>query len=215
MKKRKFLLASLLAGFASLAPLSASANTIEVDPFPLSTFVTPDGSGGYTYRYTVSLTIDSTITDDGPRPSQFTIYDVSALDFATVDFQATTAGVGDFTFSLTTPSYWPVDLIVANSSGLVDLTGTYVGDDFTAPLTPRTELGILTFKSTVGTTGPLQQTSYDISPSTGAGPSGPRPVLGPVESPGGPPLTPLPAAAWAGMGLFGLLGAKKFRKKKQ
>jgi len=213
MKKKKLLLAGLLAGL-SLAGATASANTIFLKEVGLgTTFGASDGSGEFIYTYSVNLTAPSSVTDDNPPgASHFTLFDVNGLDFATASFSPTLGLPGTFALSIaqTGPSYGFVDFGTFDDTALYNLTATYSGADVSGMAFPV--LGTLTFKSTVGTSLiPLQQNSFDVSTSAN---SGPIPVFGPDENGGGPPLTPLPAAAWAGMGMFGLFGAGKFRKRK-
>jgi len=208
--------AILLAGVAT----TARANTITLSL--IGGAAAPAGTL-FQWSYQVRLTGGSAVTLS--EPSRFTMFDLGGYVLASASFVADPAfslATGGGTFVMSESSTGPAypatpdspaqSPVGGDSSSYENITGTYVGgSDYVSP--PEL-LGILTLYSTTG----VKQTKDIISLDVRTGPpdlqvNAPSTEEGPSTVGGPPILVPVPIAAAGGLGLFGLFGGIRARRR--
>jgi hypothetical protein len=191
------ILVVLAALFMALVPSKASAESI----LDNEVVFTVTGSGPYAYHYTIQLTNNSIL-----NPGDF---------FEIVDFNGLVAGsdsvVGiatlsaDWTFSAPlftgTVTNGTQSITVADDNSTSNLRWTYTGTALTNNTGASVNLGIFSASSInpPGREGDLM--AKDSTISGGLRVNGDNPIL-PV---------PVPAVAFSGLALFGVLGASRVR----
>jgi hypothetical protein len=180
----------LVVGLGLLSSM-ASAATIVVDPVV-------SGSGPWTFTYSVTL-FDSDLQAD----DFFVIYDfrqyVGGTIFAPANWAASVQNLGLIPYNQT-----PTD-----NAAVANLVFTYKGATLTTGPLGVLPLGNFGAQSIAG--GQLDANGTYAAEDTKLGTAGPNAIdqgnIGHVAIP-----IPLPAAAWAGMALLGVLGAARIRK---
>jgi hypothetical protein len=208
-------------GLIGLLNSAAPANTINL-VFKSAVYTGVIGFSDVKFTYDVNLTGSSQIS--AAQPSIATIYDIQGLVESPPSWTFTPNVVygGTTTFSITdqTPGITPIGTAPVDGP-LPNLTLTYTGSNFTA--TPANTLadgsadgaatlGSFSFISTLHfVSGPNDYfvTSRDET-GTGGLQTSTSFTAGPAAA--GTPAVPLPASAWGGLGLLGLMGINRARK---
>jgi hypothetical protein len=223
--------AAVLVAFVLLVGVStvAKANTIELS---LSTVSFDAGSGFWAWTYSASVTGATVASSEVIAGDYFAILDFGGQTAATI--AKTMAGPNPAGWTYATgghinPLFTPVPFnsgtqtgwsllgglingfdsaAIANAQWTYDGTaGTFVNDSL---------LGSFTVWSTIGRPppGPLHVYGGD---DTEVATGNPKSNFATVSAPGafGPTPVPLPAAGFAGMALFGLIGGKRLRQARQ
>lgn len=199
MRIGKGLLASLAGGLLLMgAAQNASANSITVTIGTPS--VTDLGNGTYEWAYGATLSAGSEIQ----QGNFFEIVNFGdVLGIATPsNWSATTQDFSQVSGADVQLAFNNLPADNSNTNVLFTYGGPQVGSA-TAP----TDLGLFKIISPLGSAmaGAIIGNDHQYVSGSGVGPS--QTNFGPTAVP-----VPLPAAAWGGMALLGLLGAARFRK---
>jgi len=231
MRVAKMGFAAIIGGLACLGTglSEAKANSINLALNPVTDIVN-NGDGTRTFTYHVMLTYANEV-QGGSNPSNAGADFFTLFDFQGLSGPVTTTGLlsSDFGFSTSLVGPTPAGQAAVGASAddgtLLNLTftanlGSLIENNSPLPISGL-DLGTFSATTTVGAgtnfaeSYVAQDTARTLDDNNLLVDNGKSSNTGNVSVPfaaNGPFITPLPVAAWGGMGLFSLIGMARIRR---